>query len=227
MADLAAALDKSRSMLREALTKARTELQELEDREAELKRQIAEAELALGETHEAPAGGAQLTLHEALVHVLRESGSQGLTARELADAVNRRRLYRKRDGSPVEVNQIQARVNNYGSLFTKDGTAIRLREESEVLAMAPPEITVFRDDDDGFFEWLAANADGYFINTSRNPKASYLVLHKPSCPHFTGGGSLHWTKEYVKACSTDRTALEDWALNDVGGEVTLCRSCFG
>jgi hypothetical protein len=227
MTELTTALERSRSMIREALTKARAELQELEDREAELRRQIAEAELALGDTQEAPAGGAQLTLHEALVQVLSERGSQGLTARELADAVNRRRLYRKRDGSSVEVNQVQARVNNYGSLFTKEGTLIRLREESEVLDMAPPEITVFRDDDDAFFAWLAANADGYFINTCRNPKPTYLVLHKPSCPHFTGGGSLHWTKEYVKACSTDRRALEDWALNDIGGEVTLCRSCFG
>jgi hypothetical protein len=37
-------------------------------------------------------------------------------------------LYRKRDGSPVEVDQVHARTNNYANLFEKNGSAIRLKE---------------------------------------------------------------------------------------------------
>jgi hypothetical protein len=43
--------------------------------------------------------------------------------------VNQRQLYRKRDGSPVESNQIHARTKNYTALFEKDGPRIRLRQE--------------------------------------------------------------------------------------------------
>ena len=49
-----------------------------------------------------------------------------------------------------------------------------------------PNATIFKDDDDGFFEWQDENPDGYFINTERKPNPNYLVLHKAGCPHFTG-----------------------------------------
>jgi hypothetical protein len=74
----------------------------------------------LGEGSAGAGRNETLTLHEALAQVLRERHNEGLTARELADAVNSRGLYRKRDGSPVEANQVQARVNNYGTVFEKD-----------------------------------------------------------------------------------------------------------
>ena len=48
--------------------------------------------------------------------------------------------------------------------------------------------------------------------------------------HSPSGGiteDVHWTKAYVKVCADGRAELEDWALNTVGGEVTLCSSCFG
>jgi len=86
---------------------------------------------------------------------------------------------------------------------------------------------MFKDDDEGFFEWQDAHADGEFINTERKPNPNYLVLHKSGCPHFKGSESVHWTKDYVKAASDDRVALETWAHETVGGEITLCRTCFG
>jgi hypothetical protein len=36
---------------------------------------------------------------------------------------------RKRDGSPVEVNQVPARTGNYPDLFEKEGSRIRLKGE--------------------------------------------------------------------------------------------------
>lgn len=211
-------------MISEALGEARAELEALRAREAELEAQIAEAETALGATTTA---GASLTLHDALALLLEEAGDEGLTARELATAVTERGLYRRRDGSPVEPNQIHARANNYSAIFEKHGSKLRLRKESPMLAVLPAGLTLFRDDDEGFFAWLADNPGGYFINTERSPNPNYLVLHRPDCPHFRGGGSLHWTKDYIKVSATDRAALESWAIDTVQGEVTLCRSCFG
>lgn len=225
-------------MIEEALVAARTELAELDGRRQELLGEIAQAETILGGGQPAlpartpPAvtpgveGNGQLTLHEALARVLEEAGNEAMTARELADAVNRRGLYRKRDGSPVEVNQVHARVNNY-DLFEKSGPKIRLKEGTTVVATQTRNVLIFKDDDEGFFAWQEAHPEGEFINTERKPNPNYLVLHKSGCPHFKGSDSVNWTKDYVKAASTDRGALETWAHQSVGGEITLCRTCFG
>jgi hypothetical protein len=141
--------------------------------------------------------------------------------------VNRRALYRKRDGSPVEVNQVHARTNNYTDLFEKDGPKVRLKEGARVMATQTPNVVMFKDDDDGFFAWQVANPEGQFINTERKPNPNYLVLHNSGCPHFKGADSLQWTKDYVKVASADRHALERWARDTIGGEITLCRTCFG
>jgi hypothetical protein len=45
--------------------------------------------------------------------------------------------------------------------------------------------------------------------------------------HYKSDSALHWTKDYIKFCSSDRAELEEWAATTVGGEVTLCRFCFG
>lgn len=214
-------------MIRAALAEARAELAALDARRNDLLAQIAQAEAALGEGTPPPSGTGTMTLHDALAQILRENGNEPMTARALADAVNGRGLYSKKDGSPVEVNQIHARTSNYQDLFEKDGALIRLREESPMLTDHPPSVTVFRDDDEGFFDWLDDHPDGYFINSERRPKPTYLVLHRPACSHFTRNPSIHWTREYVKVCSPGRSDLEDWATGTVGGSVTLCSTCFG
>jgi hypothetical protein len=229
------ALQRSREMIEEALAAARAELERIEERRRALLDQIARAETILGggpsslpvETPPSAQEGRQVTLHEALARVLEDAGNEGMTARELADAVNRRGLYRKRDGGPVEVNQVHARINNYTDLFEKDGSKIRLKEGARVVAPQTPSVMMFKDDDVGFFEWQDAHPDGRFINTERKPNPNYLVLHNSGCPHFKGADSLQWTKDYVKIASVDRAALETWATESVGGEITLCRTCFG
>jgi hypothetical protein len=95
-----------------------------------------------------------------------------------------------------------------------------------MLTALPPGITHFQDNDRGFYAWLESNPDGYFVNSERHPNPTYLVLHRPNCSHFTGNPALHWTKDYVKFCSSDRRDLEDWATGTVGGEVTLCTTCL-
>lgn len=212
-------------MIRSALADARSELTALDERRSELLTLISQGEAALGEARP-PSAAAAMTLHDALVQILRENSNVPMTARALANAVTDRGLYRKKDGSPVEINQIHARTNNYHDLFEKDGPLIRLREESPMLTKHAQSLTVFRDDDEGFSTWLDEHPDGYFINSERSPKPTYLVLHRPNCRHFTRNSTLHWTRDYIKICSPGRHDLEEWAAGAVGGEVTLCSACF-
>jgi hypothetical protein len=142
MSELADALRRSRKVIAAALAGARTELNELDARRAELQALIAEAEAPLGGTPEQNDG--PLTLHQALAQILRENRNEPMTARALADAVNTRGLYRTRDGSPVEVNQVHARTGNYPDLFEKQGSQIRLKGEPLMTIAYPPTVTPFQ-----------------------------------------------------------------------------------
>lgn len=60
-----------------------------------------------------------MTLHEAIILVI-SSVQKQLTCSEVANEINRKHLYIKRDGSFVEASQIMARINKYPHLFQKD-----------------------------------------------------------------------------------------------------------
>jgi len=51
-----------------------------------------------------------------------------MTTQEIADVVNERDRYRKRDGSAVTARQIHGRIRKYGQLFESEGSQVRLRE---------------------------------------------------------------------------------------------------
>jgi hypothetical protein len=71
-----------------------------------------------------------VTLHEEIAEILRETGSP-LTSSELAEAVNRRGRYAKRDGTPVTPFQIHGRTRNYPQLFARNGSTVVLRSPQE------------------------------------------------------------------------------------------------
>ena len=133
-------LESSREGIQAGLAEAEEELAALRAREREIEALIARAKAALGEEPQAQqALTRRRTLHEAIALVLHENGNRWTTVRELADQVNRRRLYQKRDGSPVEANQIHARAKNYGALFEKDGPRVRLRADTPGVDRAPAD----------------------------------------------------------------------------------------
>jgi hypothetical protein len=127
--DLKSILEDARPQLEAGLAAAEAELQALETRRLELLALISQARAALGQTGSAMSGANArgLTLHAALALVLRENGNQWMTVRELTDQVNARSLYRRRDGSPIEANQVHARTKNYPKLFEKRRSQIRLQ----------------------------------------------------------------------------------------------------
>jgi hypothetical protein len=69
----------------------------------------------------------RVTLHEELADILRERDNAWMTTSELANAVNHRGRYRKRDGSPASASQIGARIRQYSSQFEREDNRFRLR----------------------------------------------------------------------------------------------------
>jgi GIY-YIG catalytic domain-containing protein/HB1/ASXL restriction endonuclease-like protein with HTH domain len=66
------------------------------------------------------------TLHDEIARILREA-ERPMTTAELADAVNQRALYIKRDGTAVTAFQVHGRTRNYRQLFERDGQTVKLR----------------------------------------------------------------------------------------------------
>ena len=60
-------------------------------------------------------------LHEAIIIVLRERG-RAMTAQEIADEINRRGLYKRKNGTPLPADQVRRRVTKreYAHLFDYD-----------------------------------------------------------------------------------------------------------
>lgn len=131
MNDLATALEASARLVNEALVRAREELAALNKRKEELEMLIAQAEAMQHPSAPAPSNPRGFTLHEAIAAILREEGNRWMSAREIADAVNSRGLYHKKDGSLVETSQIHARTKNYGQIFEKSDAGIRLHPSAE------------------------------------------------------------------------------------------------
>lgn len=138
MTELSISLGNYKDEIRRALALAEQELAALDQRRDELTDLIDEARRILGEvpwpaptplSHPSEADST-LTLHKAIEQVLRERGNAWTSARDIANEVNGRHLYWKRDRTPVEVNQIHARTKNYPLLFEKSDGLIRLTSEA-------------------------------------------------------------------------------------------------
>lgn len=154
MSELEQALRKSRELIEAALADARQELAALDARKAELEALIVQGESALGGAPAPVVQDSGATLQEALQRILRENGNRPLHVRQLADEVNQRGLYRRRDTGPVEVSQVHARTSTYDKVFGKGGSFVWLKEE-------PGVIVPFKDDDSRFLAWITNNPDGY------------------------------------------------------------------
>lgn len=111
---------------RRALARAQGDVADLERRVASLEMLVAIGRGGMA----APARIADgMTLHEAMAQVLRSEPHRMLRAGDVAREIERRGLYRMRDGRPVESQQIHARVSHYPGMFTKEGTFIKLLDD--------------------------------------------------------------------------------------------------
>lgn len=130
MEDIARVVNTCREHLEVDLAEAQSNLSDLEARLVEADRKVAtlEAILAISspEDNRTSEPVSRLTLHQAMREVLVVAPGQRMSAVDIARAIERRGLYRMRDGRSVEAQQIHARVGHYNHMFQRDGQGIRL-----------------------------------------------------------------------------------------------------
>ncbi len=120
---LAAVRERVRPEVEQAVMRARSELEGLERRRRELLGEVERAEAWLGiDDRGSPStdengGAGTMTLHAAMETVLREWGPTRIT--KLAEEIDRRSLYKRRDGKPAGAHQIHARIHNYPDTFER------------------------------------------------------------------------------------------------------------
>lgn len=66
-----------------------------------------------------------MKIEEAMVFLMSSSG-HGMTADQLADAINRHQLHRRRDGQPVTGRQVFAVACRLPQIFSREEGRIRL-----------------------------------------------------------------------------------------------------
>jgi len=88
-------------------------------------------------------------------------------------------------------------------------------------------IELFRDDDQGYATWLAANAQGYVLNIQRTLTASDARVHRADCRTITGTPprGRAWTEAYIKVCALSLPELDAWALTHARSAITRCGTC--
>ena len=67
----------------------------------------------------------KITLHAEIQDILIVNDNDWMTTREIAEQVNRRGLYRKKDRNKVTDYQIHGRTKNYPDLFEREGYRVR------------------------------------------------------------------------------------------------------
>jgi hypothetical protein len=90
--------------------------------------------------------------------------------------------------------------------------------------------TVFDNDDQAYQHWLAANPDGYVINTPRGMPASYMVLHHARCSTIRDYNQMaqqggFTERQYVKICSPTVDDLREWVRQNGRPDGTFSSEC--
>ena len=85
----------------------------------------------------------------------------------------------------------------------------------------------YRDDDDGYLEWLNKNPNGYVINLQRSHIATDAHVHDASCSTLAApiSDGLQLTHQYVKVCGTTLVDVQEWAASHVSEPIPDCGFC--
>jgi hypothetical protein len=86
----------------------------------------------------------------------------------------------------------------------------------------------FQNDEDAYLRWVQANPDGYVVNVDEPRsfpqypmvhRASHKVMSTPARTNYTTG-------DFIKICSMDLNALEQWSQEKYGRSLTRCAGCM-
>ena len=87
----------------------------------------------------------------------------------------------------------------------------------------------YRDDDEGYRDWLNKNPDGYVINIQRSHNPTDAHLHDADCWTLIDqlDRDVSLSGSYVKVCCGSLTEVEEWAAKNVGESIQPCGTCRG
>lgn len=87
---------------------------------------------------------------------------------------------------------------------------------------------MFRDDDDGYRDWLHSNPNGYVINIQRSGNPSDARLHRADCWTLTSqlDAGVKLAEAYEKICGDTRAELEKCADETIGESIQPCGHCL-
>lgn len=88
-------------------------------------------------------------------------------------------------------------------------------------------VSEYRDDNDGYLNWLSAHPDGFVINILRTFSRNQARLHHAAC-WTIGPGNIDrnvLTSQYVKICADRLEDLDQWATRHVGQHIVRCGTC--
>jgi hypothetical protein len=79
-------------------------------------------------------------------------------------------------------------------------------------------IEIFKDDNQGYLQWLQQHPNGYVLNTYRSIDPAYMILHRAICHAISGTPARgeHWTVGYQKICAQRIDELINWAQEEYG-----------
>ena len=85
----------------------------------------------------------------------------------------------------------------------------------------------YRDDDDGYRDWLNKHPGGYVINIQRSHSPIDTYLHDAGCSSLIAqiNRDVSLTGPYVKVCGETLIEVQQWATNNVNGAVPPCGIC--
>jgi hypothetical protein len=120
---------------------------------------------------------------------------------------------------------LSAHREAFGEPATEPEAPARGNPRTALPAVA--DVDVFRDDDEGYLDWLRRHPDGLVLNCDRSPRSAYLVLHRATCRTIEGtpARGTAWTGPYIKACTVSGDALAEWAVQATGGALQPCKLC--
>lgn len=121
-----------------------------------------------------------MTLHDAIIKVL-QMKNRSMTTQEIADELNKNRLYVKKDKSLITAFQIHGRTRNYNQLFDRDGSTVILRNtregssrkvEVEIPGARVNDAKVLRPD----------QLEKYLMNEKNFKSIKHIEHEVPNCP---------------------------------------------
>ena len=85
----------------------------------------------------------------------------------------------------------------------------------------------YRDDDEGYRDWLNRNPDGYVINIQRSHNPTDAHLHDADCWTLIDqlDRDVSLSGSYVKVCGGTLEEVNEWAAKNVGEWVQPCGTC--